>query len=741
MGQQNFKLEASNAKDANELLRDLANNLIIGVYIVQDGKFLFTNSVFQKLVSYSEKELLGMDSLSLVYPEDRDRARENAVKMLKGESSSPYELRYVNKSGESSWVIETVVSISYQGRRATMGNFMNITDRKQTETKYRQLLEDMSDGYAVIQEGKYVFANRRFGEIFKYEPEQILGKSLAEFMMPEDRQAAMETYERVMSGEEAPATQYEGKTIIGDGTIITIEASSKPIQYEGKPAIGIIIRDITERKKAEQAIVQSERSYKELAEGISDIFVAMDEELRYTYWNKAAEEIIGISAKDALGKYDYDLFRDNKGARRAKEIYQEVIKTKQLHRFVNEYQFGSKDFIFEITTYPSGDGISVFARNITKQKMLEKKLLQATEEWRITFDSISDLVSIHDKDFNIVKVNKAAVSALHIKPEELIGKKCYEVFHRTTAPVPSCPHGKTLNTKKPASSEFFEPHLGIHLEVATSPILSNEGNVVGSVHIARNVTERKMMEENLKELYEQEIELREGLEAERRKRIEFTRVLVHELKTPLTPMLASSQLLLEELHGEETLLRLAKNISQGTLNLSNRVDELHDLIRGETGILRLEIASVDPLPLLQRAADAIAPMASSNGHSLILDLPLFLPSVRADQGRLQQIILNLLNNASKFTPKGGKIILRARKYDDALVVEVQDTGHGITKEEHERIFDPYYRVENDRQRFSGMGLGLALCKKLVELHGGQIWVKSRPNEGSTFGFSLPLEDH
>ena len=308
-------------------------------------------------------------------------------------------------------------------------------------------------------------------------------------------------------------------------------------------------------------------------------------------------------------------------------------------------------------------------------------------------------------------------------------------------PVPSCPHVQTLKTKEPASSEFFEPHLGIHLEVATSPILSNEGNVVGSVHIARNVTERKRTEENLKELYEQEIELREGLEAERRTRIEFTRVLVHELKTPLTPMLASSQLLLEELHGEETLLRLAKNISQGTLNLSNRVDELLDLMRGETGILRLEIESVDLLPLLQKAADAIAPMASSNGHSLILDLPPFLPSVRADQGRLQQIILNLLNNASKFTPKGGEITLRARKNDDALVVEVQDTGHGITKEEHERIFDPYHRVENDRQRFSGMGLGLALCKKLVELHGGQIWVKSRPNEGSTFGFSLPLEDH
>jgi len=102
-------------------------------------------------------------------------------------------------------------------------------------------------------------------------------------------------------------------------------------------------------------------------------------------------------------------------------------------------------------------------------------------------------------------------------------------------------------------------------------------------------------------------------------------------------------------------------------------------------------------------------------------------------------VLNLLNNAFKFTPAGGKITLRAKQEDGNLVVEVKDTGPGIAEEDQQRIFEPYQRKESDRERLSGLGLGLALCKTLVELHRGRIWIKSRAGRGSTFGFSLPLE--
>jgi len=136
---------------------------------------------------------------------------------------------------------------------------------------------------------------------------------------------------------------------------------------------------------------------------------------------------------------------------------------------------------------------------IEERKQIEEKIKHAAEEWRTTFDSITDLVSIHDKDFKLVRVNKAFADALKMKPRELIGKTCYEIVHEANEPVPNCPHKKTTETKKPAMAEFFEPHLGIYLEVSTSPIFNKEGEVMALVHVARDITQRKQAEETLRE--------------------------------------------------------------------------------------------------------------------------------------------------------------------------------------------------------------------------------------------------
>ena len=143
--------------------------------------------------------------------------------------------------------------------------------------------------------------------------------------------------------------------------------------------------------------------------------------------------------------------------------------------------------------------------------------------------------------------------------------------------------------------------------------------------------------------------------------------------------------------------------------------------------------------LLEEAIEDVASLASSRGQTLVTELPPSLPQIHADEVRSRQIVMNLLNNALKFTPEGGHVLVRAREDESSLIVEVEDTGPGIPKKDQQRIFDPYHRRESDRERLSGLGLGLALCKSLVELHGGEIWVRSRPGKGSTFGFSLPLE--
>jgi len=282
-------------------------------------------------------------------------------------------------------------------------------------------------------------------------------------------------------------------------------------------------------------------------------------------------------------------------------------------------------------------------------------------------------------------------------------------------------------------------HLAKTVEtIGTSGNISERVSMTGNDEISRLAGNINGMLVALQDLYNKEARLRQELETEMKRRVEFTRALVHELKTPLTPILASSDALVAELK-EAPLLRLAKNVNRGASRLNNRIDELLDLARGEMSTLQMDFESVDLLQLIREVTNEMIPEASRHGQSLTLDLPSSLPTVRADEDRLRQVVLNLLSNAFKFTPEGGKVTVKARKKNASLVVEVQDTGRGIAEEEQQRLFQPYYRQESDRSRFSGMGLGLALSKTLVELHGGKIWVESEKGKGSTFSFSVPLD--
>ena len=256
--------------------------------------------------------------------------------------------------------------------------------------------------------------------------------------------------------------------------------------------------------------------------------------------------------------------------------------------------------------------------------------------------------------------------------------------------------------------------------------------------IARDITERKQAQQKLEELYRKESETRQALELQMRQRVEFTRALIHELKTPLTAVIASSEGLTTKAL-DEVQLRLARNIYRGACSLNSRIDELLDLAKGEIGVLKLRRESVDPLRILQKIVEEMTPEFTKKGQSLILEVPTSLPLVWADEERLQQILLNLISNALKFNRKNGKVTLIAKEEDTSVVFEVQDEGKGITKKDQQRLFRPYYRLESDRERLSGLGLGLALSKTLVELHQGQIGLRSQKGKGSTFAFSIPLK--
>lgn len=222
--------------------------------------------------------------------------------------------------------------------------------------------------------------------------------------------------------------------------------------------------------------------------------------------------------------------------------------------------------------------------------------------------------------------------------------------------------------------------------------------------------------------------------------IRFVDTLNHELKTPLTSIIAAAGLLAEELEadGQESYQRLIQNIMHNSETLETRLAEFLEVIKTRGGGLRLELEPMDIKSLLQGVGWQMSPLIEGKGQHLVVDLPESLPLVQGDGQRLEQVVINLMSNATKFTPKGGSITLRARKKENEVLVEVRDSGIGISKEEQTRLFIPYSRLNSDMQRHPGLGLGLALAKQVVDLHGGKIWVESELGKGSTFAFSLPL---
>ncbi|MFC1925843.1 PAS domain S-box protein, partial [Chloroflexota bacterium] len=388
MRQQTAELEASKTKDTVKWLRALANNVTIGVYIVQDGKFRFTNSTFQELVGYSEVELIGMHSLSIVYTGDRDMVRENAVQRLKGESSFPYEFRYVNKGGECLWVMETVVSIQYQGRRrATLGNFMDITERKRAEEelitaqKYAHNLIDRSLDMiiSVDQERRIVEFNLAAQKAFGYSKEEVLGRHVnLLYADPEEGSKAHET---------AKGTgQFTGEVVNrrkNGETFISYLAASALLNEKGE-FLGVmgVSRDITERKRAEDILRESEEKLRLIFESVPEGIVVTDLGGKILDVNEGAVHMHGYDTKEELiGRKSFELVAE-KDCARIMEDMKEIPEIGSTG--VIRYSFVKKDgdeFPAAVSSAVLRDtngqpaGFVVIAVDITEQKKMQEQII------------------------------------------------------------------------------------------------------------------------------------------------------------------------------------------------------------------------------------------------------------------------------------------------------------------------------------------------------------------------------
>ena len=222
---------------------------------------------------------------------------------------------------------------------------------------------------------------------------------------------------------------------------------------------------------------------------------------------------------------------------------------------------------------------------------------------------------------------------------------------------------------------------------------------------------------------------------------DFVTAATHELKTSLTAIIASAELLADELQPDEksTSGRLIQSIIRNAHSIDEKLSHFPEMITLLSGERQLQLELAEIGQVIRNVAARLYPIIQNKKQSLTLELPDLPLLAKVDKQYLEEMVLTLIANASTFTPEKGQIKVSAWQDSTSSVIKVSDTGIGIPAQEQERIFQPYYQVKQDRgRRHRDSGLGLAITKFLVELHGGEIWVNSEPEKGSTFAFSLPL---
>jgi len=382
-----------------------------------------------------------------------------------------------------------------------MKSMSSTVERTSEEDIIRILVEQAPVGVSIVQDGKFCYVNSYFSTTTGYTTDELIGKDSFILIVPEDREMVRENTSKMLKGEFL--TPYQFRVTCKDGSIIWVMATVKSIQYHERKAFLGNYMEITGRKKVENALKDSEERYKELANSITDVFFAMDEHLRYTYWNKASEVLTGIRAGDALGKSIREIFPDKPWRRRSEKVYRDVLRTQQSQTFMNEYDTNGRHYIFEISAYSSRGGISVFVRDVTERKQAVEALRQSEEIYRTILEDMEDAYFEVDLGGHFTFVNNSVCHNLGYSKEELIGmsykdftieddiESVFQVFnevYQTGVPNNGFPW-KTL--RKDGSHGFAE--------TSVSLILDDKGKIIGFRGVGRDITERRRVEEALRQ--------------------------------------------------------------------------------------------------------------------------------------------------------------------------------------------------------------------------------------------------
>jgi two-component system NtrC family sensor kinase len=709
---------------------------------MQDGRFCYVNPFFSSATGYTAEELVGKDSLEIVVREDRDVVRDNTIKMLKGEIVSPYQFRVICKDNGIIWVMAAVKSIQYHGRQAVLGNYMEIIEREQAETRLREAEEEKSvlleeAPVSIIHadlDGRITYFNKRFEQESGYSREEIIGKlglQLGWFAPDTNEYFAQRMAARLRG---SPAKHWETEFKCKDGRSIWVELEGNILQKLGVPVgFQIIASNITERKEAEEALRRSEERYRTILDEMEEGYYEVDIAGNFTFVNDAMTRILGYSRDELIGM-NYKAYTPAEAVKPILQAYNDVYRTGEpLEWFpMPEIRKDGTRILAEDSVFPLRNerrevfGFRGISRDITERKRMEKALRQSEENYRALFDnSVIGTIVLDAETMRILVANQAAARLFEFDSvEDGIGLNPLYLI------VPEDKE-RVINA---ITKELFEQDLRVTHEFraitkrgtriwvsATGARIRHEGRLAGLISFTdiseqRSHRDRLVMTDRLASLGE------------------MASGAAHELNNPLTTIIGFSQLLLRK--------EVPDDIREDLKLINSEAERAADVTRN----LLTFAGRHPPMQKLNQIKDIIEDVLrlrvydhKARGIEVERQLAPDLPEVMVDYFQMQQVFMNIIINAEYFMINAhnrGTLAITAKEENDTVVILFTDDGPGIPPENLGRVFDPFFTT---KEAGKGTGLGLSICHGIVTEHGGQIYARSQLGKGATIVVELPVE--
>ena len=508
----------------------------------------------------------------------------------------------------------------------------------------------------------------------------------------------------------------------------------------------LLAASAAERRKAERAVSESEKRFRAVVEDQTDMICRFKPDGLLTFVNEAFCRFHGKSADELIGKNFFTQTLSEEDAAVPLSYVNTLPKEQPVVSF--DHRLRSPEGIvvwhqYRIRRLFSEKGetfeFQAVIQDITKRKQSEEALRASEEKYRSLIDHIPDVIWTADPSGKIIYLGGNADKVLGFSSGELLGQRLWmERIHSEDAePVEEAYKALFTRNQKFDMEYRFRRKDGqwIWLHNRAVSTRRHKGDMCAD-GIFLDITNRRQSEVALQRA-------KEAAEAANLAKSRFLASMSHELRTPLNSIIGFSEVLTDKLFGDlnDRQLKYTNNIINSGRHLLQLINDILDLAKVESGRAELLCSTFDVVQVLQDALALVKTMASRKAVELCSDLPHDLPLLFADEAKFKQILYNLLSNAIKFTPDNGKVCVAAAVTAESLRVSVADTGIGIKPQDHARVFQEFEQVDSSYGRQQqGTGLGLALTKRLVELHGGRIELESEGIEGrgSIFSFTIPL---